>query len=482
MKIGIGIGLAFKQNGSNAVAPTNTVAPVISGTTTLGSTLSCTTGTWTGTAPITYAYQWKRNGSNIGGATNSTYVTVVADSTANITCVVTATNTAGSGTATSNTLTMANYTPVNSVAPAVTGTAVVGQTLTTTNGTWTNSPSTYTYQWYRGASSIGGATSSTYVLVSADAGQNIKCTVTASNGLSASADSNTIAIYASLLDLVPNAQVAYDFRLLRGAHYNNAMIRLRRSSDSAEVDVFIDSSYIISLNSNITSRTSGTTLATWVGSNNAFLVTHYDQSGNSYNYTQTDPTKQAQFISSGTIITGPTTGKPSLLFDGTNDSYDINSTYAINTSTAFANAILARPTSGGPQYQCVFSQKSNSQTFVNFFSNQATYNDFEIGSQSAFAISRYSGAPFDAIRLINVNYNGSGATTATNYAVAINNVTATRSSGGAIGASNNTSKIGSDNNTSYFKGYFSLVVSWNVDQSANQSIINGNINAYYGVY
>lgn len=86
--------------------------------------------------------------------------------------------------------------PANTVAPAVSGTAVVGQTLTTTNGTWTNSPTSYTYQWYRGASAISGATNSTYVLVQADAGNtsNIKCVVTATNaGGSASADSNTVA-------------------------------------------------------------------------------------------------------------------------------------------------------------------------------------------------------------------------------------------------------------------------------------------------
>lgn len=195
MRLGLGIGLdiANKIGGDAAVAPSNSVAPVISGTTSLGSTLTSTTGTWSGTAPITYSYQWKRGATNIG-TNSSTYVTVVGDSLANITCVVTATNIAGSANATSNTLTMANYTPANTVAPAVSGTAVVGQVLTTTNGTWTNSPSSYSYQWKRGATNIG-TNASTYTLVAADAGNtsNIKCTVTATNGLSASADSNTVA-------------------------------------------------------------------------------------------------------------------------------------------------------------------------------------------------------------------------------------------------------------------------------------------------
>ena len=41
--------------------------------------------------------------------------------------------------------------PVNTVAPVISGTTTLGSVLTTTNGTWTNSPTSYTYQWKRGA-------------------------------------------------------------------------------------------------------------------------------------------------------------------------------------------------------------------------------------------------------------------------------------------------------------------------------------------
>ena len=82
--------------------------------------------------------------------------------------------------------------PVNTVAPAITGTAQEGQTLSCSTGTWSGSP-TYAYQWKRNGSNIGSATNSTYVLVTADVGQSIKCTVTATNFIgSASADSNTV--------------------------------------------------------------------------------------------------------------------------------------------------------------------------------------------------------------------------------------------------------------------------------------------------
>ena len=88
-----------------SIAPSNTIAPVISGTNTIGSILTTTNGTWSGTLPITYTYQWLRNGSNISGATSSTYTLVVADRNANISCQVTATNSLGSANATSNSIT-----------------------------------------------------------------------------------------------------------------------------------------------------------------------------------------------------------------------------------------------------------------------------------------------------------------------------------------------------------------------------------------
>lgn len=85
---------------SGVAPPYNTVLPVISGTTTEGQTLSTTDGTWL-QSPTSYAYQWKRNGVAIGGATSNTYVLVDADAGTTITATVTATNAGGSTDATS---------------------------------------------------------------------------------------------------------------------------------------------------------------------------------------------------------------------------------------------------------------------------------------------------------------------------------------------------------------------------------------------
>ena len=193
MQIGINIAVKGAQTSGPSSTPVNTVAPVISGGNTLGSTLSSTTGTWNGNPTPTYGYQWNRNGSPIPSATSFTYILVEADNAAAITCVVTATNAAGSTSATSNTITVANAAPVNTVAPVISGSTALGGVLSSTTGTWSGIPTiTYAYQWKRGATNIG-TNSSTYTLVAADSAAAITCVVTATNSLgSSSATSNTI--------------------------------------------------------------------------------------------------------------------------------------------------------------------------------------------------------------------------------------------------------------------------------------------------
>jgi hypothetical protein len=96
---------------AGGISPVNLSPPVISGIGLVGETLSSTLGTWSGTSPISYSYQWKRNGSPILGAISSTYLLVAADADTNITCTVTATNTVGSMSSNSNSISVIGYDP-----------------------------------------------------------------------------------------------------------------------------------------------------------------------------------------------------------------------------------------------------------------------------------------------------------------------------------------------------------------------------------
>lgn len=79
-----------------ATLPINTAPPTISGSATQGQTLTGGTGTWTGTMPSTYAFQWRRDGTPINGATTPTYLLGARDVGATLTLAVVATNAAGS--------------------------------------------------------------------------------------------------------------------------------------------------------------------------------------------------------------------------------------------------------------------------------------------------------------------------------------------------------------------------------------------------
>lgn len=87
---------------SASAAPVNLVLPAVSGLLANGNVLTAYPGSWSG-APA-FTYQWKKGGTNIGGATNATYTTVAGDVGGIITVAVTGTNTVGNATATSSNL------------------------------------------------------------------------------------------------------------------------------------------------------------------------------------------------------------------------------------------------------------------------------------------------------------------------------------------------------------------------------------------
>jgi Carboxypeptidase regulatory-like domain len=164
-----------------ASKPANTKVPEVTGTPVVGETLSCSTGSWSGTPVPTLSYKWLRDGVAIAGATISTYKLQAADEGHNVACEVTATNTAGEKSATSNSVSVASL-PANSVLPQISGTPKVGETLSCSNGTWSGSPApAFTYVWLRDGTAISGATASTYKVQAADEGHTLTCEVTAKN-------------------------------------------------------------------------------------------------------------------------------------------------------------------------------------------------------------------------------------------------------------------------------------------------------------
>ncbi len=165
-----------------AATPQNMTPPSLTGTPTIGATLTCATGTWSGAPTPSIEVQWLRDGQPVAGANQATYAVGAADVTSSLACRVTATNVGGSVNATTAAVGVAAVAPQNVTRPAISGSAEPGSTLTCALGSWAGIPSpSFRVQWLRDAGEIPGATAATYALASADAGNSITCRVTATN-------------------------------------------------------------------------------------------------------------------------------------------------------------------------------------------------------------------------------------------------------------------------------------------------------------
>jgi len=177
-RVGEGVPVSVGDGIFGEKSPTNLIVPAISGTEKVGYLLSSSTGTWSGSPAFGYQWIWADTGAGISGATSSTYVPQSTDEGHTLAIKVTATNPYGSLSVTSRSTffipPVLIVVPVNSALPVITGTVSVGNTLTTTTGTWSGSPA-FGYQWIWAdtGAGISGATSSTYVPQSTDVGHTL---------------------------------------------------------------------------------------------------------------------------------------------------------------------------------------------------------------------------------------------------------------------------------------------------------------------
>src|SRR5579884_707402 len=142
--------------------PLLSTPPTIVGAPEAGELLAAVPGTWAGGKPLTFAYQWRlcdAAGANCASITGATGESYRPDSTAvghSLKVVVTATSAAGSAVATTAATaavapagTSPTARPQNLKPPQIVGTVQDGQTLTSSVGTWTGSPTKFTYRWRR---------------------------------------------------------------------------------------------------------------------------------------------------------------------------------------------------------------------------------------------------------------------------------------------------------------------------------------------
>jgi hypothetical protein len=263
--------------------------------------------------------------------------------------------------------------------------------------------------------------------------------------------------FTGLLNLYPGAAAAYSLRALSASFVNSDLVLVRRSSDNAE------------LGFTATEITDGT-LTTWTGANDGFVVTWYDQSGNSRDATQSTAGNQPKIVSAGVLVVDAVTGNPALSFDGVSDSLKA-SDYIVRLSQNAASVfIVSRQVSIGAGSYLMSEGDATSPYSSNFLCGGAAngllwVNTTTFGTMPA------------GLSLTGFDWNQS-------VFQAYANGVASGSSGSATVNAEvlDGTVIGSrgDQTGSFLIGQISEIVSYRSNQSANRTAIDANLKAAWG--
>ena len=265
-----------------------------------------------------------------------------------------------------------------------------------------------------------------------------------------------------LLDLFPNAAAAYSLRKVR-TDYDGAAIRVRRSTDNAELDIgFVDNDLDTA------------SLLTFAGAGNGFVTTWYDQSLNGNDATQPISGRQSSIVLSGVLNTF--SGKPTTIGNTDTNYYTSYSTFtgADGTYSTFIAAKL------GSSFEGVATLRSISNEIFRFFNHSTT----------AFRLQQWNNSGGTSVLLtpsITANSNAitSFIRSADGMIVGINGLT-NSVSGLGLGRKNVSERLtisGFDGGFGFgFESPFSEAIFYPSDQTANRAAIEENINDYYSVY
>lgn len=187
-----------------AINDTPVGLPEVSGSAVEGQTLTARVNTVSDADGLgSIRYQWLRNGSEITGATSSTYTTVDSDVGTQLRVVIRYTDAQG----TQETLTsvstdaIANVNDEATGRPEIQGNAVEDQLLTATTSSLADNDGlgAFLYQWLRDGVAISGATNDSYRLSDADVNAQIRIRITYTDALG-----STEVITSSATDTVKN--------------------------------------------------------------------------------------------------------------------------------------------------------------------------------------------------------------------------------------------------------------------------------------
>ncbi|MFE7504859.1 hypothetical protein [Promicromonospora sp. NPDC057488] len=176
-KAGFGSRTVSSATTTVAKASFSATTVTISGTVKVGGQVSASTGNFS-PKPSKVTYRWKANGESIYGANSRTLTIPSRLHGDRLTVTATAYRDGYTTRSVTSASSLVAKPFARTAAPAIKGTARVGQTLTAYRGTWSPSPTSVSYRWLANGKTISGATSRTFKLTSAQYGKRISVQVT----------------------------------------------------------------------------------------------------------------------------------------------------------------------------------------------------------------------------------------------------------------------------------------------------------------
>jgi len=260
--------------------------------------------------------------------------------------------------------------------------------------------------------------------------------------------------YVGLLDLFPNAAAAYSLRKLRAA-YSGAAVRVRRSSDNTEQDIGFDANGDLDTTALLAFVGTG-------GTDNGFVTTWYDQSGNGNNATNATASEQPLVVSGGTLVTE--NGKAAILSAPLATQNLLRATFTLAQPLSIIGVVK---TPLDRDQMPISSQNTTLRAYRRF----ATSDNFLIQAGS----NVFAGSQTLAQSLEFAVYNGSSGI------FALDGNLLTTANFGTNGL-DNLDLFQSNGGLPSYETYLQEVIIFDSNQSANRTAIETNINNFYSIY
>jgi hypothetical protein len=272
-----------------------------------------------------------------------------------------------------------------------------------------------------------------------------------------------------LLDTYSGASAAYSLRKLSST-YSGSAIRVRRSSDNAEQNIGFSGGDLDT-----------TSLLSFVGANNGFITTWYDQGANGNNTIQTIANQQPQIVMSGVV--NIVNSKPSIRFANSFQRFlYVNSTTVLNIQECLTTFSVVQFVSNNDNYPMIMSKGYGTDGAYSLGQYSVSTNKLNVVIESEF-IQFASGVTSNGQQYLLSNTNATGTNGIKMYQ---NNTLYGQATTSNDLTGSNTYKFNIGRNERdlayYIDGNIQEIICYPINQNVNLTNINTNVNNYYAIY